>query len=460
MQAVSDPSFAHSSLQSQRVPLNKVVIASAITASLGGLLFGFDTAVISGVTKALTVVYDLNAKTFAFTVAVALWGTLLGAAVGGFFGDRFGRRTSLRLLAGLFIVSAAGCAFAWSWGSFVVFRFLAGVAIGSSSVVGPMYIAEIAPAWWRGRMVALFQLNIVFGIVVAYASNYIIGTMNFGATEWRWKLGVSAVPAVFFLVMLYRIPRSPRWLMKQGLLEEARRVLGMVAPTAVEDEFAEIRASLASDEAAGSQPLFSRRFRKPVILAILLALFNQLSCINPILYYLNDIFASAGFGKTSADLQALAVGGTNMVFTIVAMTVIDKFGRKKLLLIGSVGTCVCLGLMAWIKYSGQFQNLFLIPLMGFVAFFAVSQGSVIWVYISEIFPNSVRGKGQSLGSFTHWFACATMANLFPIVLVHSPSGPYFFCSAMMVVQFIVVARFFPETRGYTLEQLQEKLETV
>ena len=337
---------------------------------------------------------------------------------------------------------------------------MAGVAIGSSSVVGPMYIAEIAPAWWRGRMVALFQLNIVFGIVVAYLSNYVIGIMNFGATEWRWKLGVSALPAVFFLLMLYRIPRSPRWLMKQGKVDEAREVLAKVAPTAVQEEFNDIRESLAADAAAGSQPLFSRRFRKPVILAIVLALFNQLSCINPILYYLNDIFASAGFGKASADLQAVAVGATNMLFTIVAMSVIDKFGRKKLLLLGSVGTCICLGTMAWIKYTHQHQNLFLVPLIGFVAFFAVSQGSVIWVYISEIFPNSVRGKGQSLGSFTHWLACATMANLFPIVLVHSPSGPYFFCSAMMLVQLVGVARFFPETRGYTLEQLQQKLETV
>jgi SP family arabinose:H+ symporter-like MFS transporter len=337
---------------------------------------------------------------------------------------------------------------------------MAGVAIGSSSVVGPMYIAEIAPAWWRGRMVALFQLNIVFGIVVAYLSNYLIGLGSFGMSEWRWKLGVSALPAVFFLAMLYRIPRSPRWLMKQGLNEEARQVLMKVAPTAVDAEFADIRESLQADAVAGNQPLFSRRFRKPVILAILIATFNQLSCINPILYYLNDIFASAGFSKASSDLQAVAVGATNMLFTIVAMSVIDKFGRKKLLLLGSVGTCVCLGTMAWIKYTREHQNLFLIPLIGFVAFFAVSQGSVIWVYISEIFPNSVRGKGQSLGSFTHWFVCASMANLFPIVLVHSPSGPYFFCSVMMVVQFIVVARFFPETKGYTLEQLQKRLETV
>jgi SP family arabinose:H+ symporter-like MFS transporter len=440
--------------------LNRTVIESSITAALGGLLFGFDTAVISGVTKALNTRFDLNPRTLAFTVAVALWGTLAGAAVGGYIGDRFGRRYSLRILAVLFIGSALGCAFAWDWYSFVLFRFVAGVAIGASSVVGPMYIAEIAPAYWRGRMVALFQLNIVFGIVVAYFSNYVIGTMNFGPAEWRWKLGVSAAPAIFFLMMLFRIPRSPRWLMEKGNLEEARQVLKLVAEDAAPEEYVAIQESLISDRKAGNQPLFSRRFRIPVILAITIALFNQFSGINPILYYLNDIFASAGFSKVSSDLQAVVIGATNMLFTIVAMSVIDKVGRKKLLILGSVGTCVCLSIIGYFKFTGEHQSLLIWPLIGFVAFFAVSQGSVIWVYISEIFPNSVRGKGQSLGSFTHWFACASLANLFPIVVQHSASGPYIFCAAMMVVQFFVVIRFFPETKGYTLEELQQRLETV
>jgi sugar porter (SP) family MFS transporter len=443
-----------------KVKLNSTVIAASVTAALGGLLFGFDTAVISGVTRALNAHFILSAKGLAFTVAVALWGTLFGAAIGGWLGDRFGRRYSLRILAVLFIASALGCAFAWDWYSFISFRFVAGVAIGASSVVGPMYIAEIAPAYWRGRMVALFQLNIVFGILVAYFSNYIIGTINFGATEWRWKLGVSALPAVFFLIMLFRIPRSPRWLMEKGKLDEARQVLLQVAGASAPFEYKAIEESLKSDREAGSQPLFSRRFRIPVALAITLALFNQFSGINPILYYLNDIFASAGFSKVSSDLQAVVVGATNMLFTIVAMSVIDKVGRKKLLILGSVGTFVCLSTIGLLKFTGKHQDLLLWPLVGFVAFFAVSQGSVIWVYISEIFPNSVRGKGQSLGSFTHWIACASLANLFPIVVEHSASGPYIFCASMMVLQFFVVLRFFPETKGFTLEELQAKLETV
>ena len=460
MQVSAPPSSPLANLH--KVRLNRTVVAASITAALGGLLFGFDTAVISGVTKALNGQFHLPAAGFAsaFTVAVALWGTLFGAAVGGFLGDHFGRRYSLRILAILFSVSAIGCAVAWDWYSFVAFRFIAGLAIGASSVVGPMYIAEIAPAYWRGRMVALFQLNIVFGIVVAYFSNYLIGRMNFGDTEWRWKLGVSALPAVLFLLMLFRIPRSPRWLMEKGKLDEARQVLREVAGDSAQFEYKAIEESLEADRAAGNQPLFSRRFRIPVMLAITLALFNQLSGINPILYYLNDIFASAGFNKVSSDLQAVAVGATNMLFTIVAMTLIDRVGRKKLLLVGSVGTCLCLSMMGFIKYTGRYQQEFLWPLAGFVAFFAVSQGSVIWVYISEIFPNTVRGKGQSLGSFTHWIACASFANVFPIVAKHSPSAPYIFCASMMLLQLIVIGRFFPETKGYTLEELQVELETV
>jgi SP family arabinose:H+ symporter-like MFS transporter len=442
-----------------KVRLNRTVIESTITAALGGLLFGFDTAVIAGVTTALTDRFHLTATSLGFTVAIALWGTLVGAACGGWTGDRWGRRYSLRVLAILFALSALGCAYSWDWTSFVVFRFIAGVAIGASSVVGPMYIAEIAPASWRGRMVGCFQLNIVFGILVAYFSNYLIGTFNVGATEWRWKVGVAAVPAVLFLLMLFRIPRSPRWLVEKGKIDEARKVLQQIAGHAADAELSEIEESLASDRAAGSQPLFSRRYRIPVMLAIALALFNQFSGINPILYYLNDIFARAGFSKVSGDLQAVAIGATNLIFTLVAMSIIDKVGRKKLLIVGSIGTLVCLSIVAAIFITHKYSNLVLFPLIGFVAFFAVSQGSVIWVYISEIFPNSVRGKGQSLGSFTHWVTDASLTNLFPIVLVHFVALPFIFFASMMVLQFIVVLRFFPETKGFTLEQLQQQLET-
>jgi sugar porter (SP) family MFS transporter len=435
------------------------VIECTIAAALGGLLFGFDTAVISGVTTALTNTYHLTASSLGFTVAIALWGTILGAAGGGIAGDRFGRRDSLRALAVLFAVSSLGCAFAWDWMSFMVFRFIAGVAIGASSVVGPMYIAEIAPARWRGRMVGSFQLCIVSGIVVAYFSNFLIGTLGFGDTEWRWKIGVSALPAILFLAMLFRIPRSPRWLVEKGRFDEARNVLARVAGPAADQELADIKESLESDRRAGNQPLFSKRYRIPVMLAITLALFNQFSGINPTLYYLNDIFAKAGFDKVSGDLQAVAIGMTNLIFTAFAMSIIDKVGRKRLLIIGSVGTFVCMSLISALFYTGSHQNLLLWPLVGFVAFFAMSQGSVIWVYISEIFPNSVRGKGQSLGSFTHWLTCAALSNVFPIVAARSAAGPFIFFACMMALQFFVVTRFFPETKGFTLEQLQQRLET-
>ena len=448
-----------SSTTPSNVPLNRIVVESTITAALGGLLFGFDTAVIAGITRALTTKFNLTATTLGFTVAIALWGTIFGAASGGYAGDRFGRRASLRALAVLFIASALGCAFSWDWASFVLFRFVAGVAIGASSVVGPMYIAEIAPAAWRGRMVGSFQLNIVFGMLVAYFSNYVIGTFNLGLTEWRWKLGVSAFPALLFLLMLFRIPRSPRWLVEKGRVAEARQVLDQIAPALAGEELAAIKASLASDHAAGNQPLFSRRYRIPVMLAVLLAIFNQFSGINPILYYLNDIFNRAGFSKISSDLQAVAIGATNLFFTMLAMSIIDKVGRKKLLIVGSIGTFVCLSIISTLFYTGKHQNLLLWPLVGFVAFFAVSQGSVIWVYISEVFPNSVRGKGQSLGSFTHWLVCAILSTFFPVVAQHSAAGPFIFFASMMVLQLIVVTRFFPETKGFTLEQLQARLET-
>jgi sugar porter (SP) family MFS transporter len=438
---------------------SRTVIECTIAAALGGLLFGFDTAVISGVTTALTTAYHLTASSLGFTVAIALWGTILGAAGGGIAGDRFGRRDSLRALAVLFAVSSLGCAFAWDWTSFMVSRFIAGVAIGASSVVGPMYIAEIAPARWRGRMVGSFQLCIVSGIVVAYFSNFLIGTLGFGDTEWRWKIGVSALPAILFLAMLFRIPRSPRWLVEKGRFGEAQNVLARVAGPAADQELADIKESLESDRRAGNRPLFSKRYRIPVMLAITLALFNQFSGINPTLYYLNDIFAKAGFDKVSGDLQAVAIGMTNLIFTAFAMSIIDKVGRKRLLIIGSVGTFVCMSLISALFYTGSHQNLLLWPLVGFVAFFAMSQGSVIWVYISEIFPNSVRGKGQSLGSFTHWLTCAALSNVFPIVAARSAAGPFIFFACMMALQFFVVTRFFPETKGFTLEQLQQRLET-
>ncbi len=437
--------------------LSPILLRSTIVAALGGLLFGFDTAVIAGITGALTKTYDLDPGSLGFTVAAALAGTIVGAMLAGFPGERFGRRDSLRGMAVLYVISALGCAFAWSWASLVVFRFIGGLGIGGSSVLGPMYIAEIAPAKWRGRLVGFFQFNVVAGILFAYLSNYIIGTLGFGETEWRWKLGVSAVPAVLFFLMLYAIPRSPRWLVSKGRMDEARTVLKISGVENIDDEIAQMAATVDRDQSHGAQPLFVRQYRLPIFLAISIAMFNQLSGINAILYYLNDIFAKAGFTKVSSDLQSVAIGATNLLFTLIAMSIIDRVGRRKLLITGSIGTAICLGGVAAVFASGAHENLLVWLLVGFIAFFAFSQGAVIWVYISEVFPNRVRAKGLSLGSFTHWVMNALISGIFPSLAARSKAIPFVFFSAMMVLQLVVVLTTYPETKGVSLEQIQKKL---
>ena len=437
--------------------LNGYLLKSTIVAALGGLLFGFDTAVISGTTRALTDQYGLSAESLGITVASALVGTLVGAALAAFPGDRYGRRDSLRVMAVLYLISALGCAFAWNWPALVLFRFIGGLGIGGSSVLGPMYIAEISPADWRGRLVGLFQFNIVFGILLAYLSNYLLGLAGLGATEWRWELGVSAIPAFLFFLMLFGIPRSPRWLAEVGRVDEARTVLRLIGEKDYEQRLREIVDSIAESKTGGKEALFQKRYAFPVFLAVSIGAFNQLAGINAILYYLNDIFRSAGFGKVSGNLQAVAIGATNLVFTMVAMSVIDKVGRKTLLLIGSVGTAVCLAGVATIFAFDQRQNLLVWLLVGYIAFFAVSQGAVIWVYISEVFPNVVRAKGQSLGSFTHWVMNALISGIFPLVAARSGAYPFAFFSTMMIVQFFVVLLIYPETKGITLEEMQKRL---
>jgi SP family arabinose:H+ symporter-like MFS transporter len=440
--------------------LNRYLLKSTIVAALGGLLFGFDTAVISGTTRALTDQYSLSPESLGITVASALVGTLIGAALAAFPGDRYGRRDSLRVMAVLYLISALGCAFAWNWPALVLFRFIGGLGIGGSSVLGPMYIAEISPADFRGRLVGFFQFNIVFGILLAYLSNYLLGLAGFGATEWRWELGVSAIPAFLFFLMLFRIPRSPRWLAEVGRVDEARTVLRLIGEKDYEQRLREIVDSIAESKTGGKEALFQKRYAFPVFLAISIGAFNQLAGINAILYYLNDIFASAGFGKVSGNLQAVAIGATNLIFTMVAMSVIDKVGRKTLLLIGSVGTAVCLVGVATIFAFDQHQNLLVWLLVGYIAFFAASQGAVIWVYISEVFPNVVRAKGQSLGSFTHWVMNALISGIFPLVAARSGAYPFAFFSTMMIVQFFVVLLIYPETKGITLEEMQKRLEGV
>jgi SP family arabinose:H+ symporter-like MFS transporter len=439
--------------------LNAYLIKSTIVAALGGLLFGFDTAVISGTTNNLSVVYQLTAQLLGITVSAALIGTILGAMFAGIPGDKWGRRDSLRVMAVLYILSALGCAFAWNWDALVFFRFIGGLGIGGSSVLGPMYIAEIAPASWRGRLVGVFQFNVVSGILLAYFSNYLVGLQHFSVdAEWRWKLGVAAIPAALFLALLFTIPRSPRWLAKKQRLDEAREVLRLSGDKNYEENLREIVASIDAEHGLADEPLFSAKYRLPIFLAVTIGFFNQLSGINAILYYLNDIFASAGFSKVSGDLQAVAVGFTNLIFTMIAMSVIDKVGRKKLLLIGAVGTAACLGGVAAIFSMNQHQDLLVWLLVGFIASFAFSQGSVIWVYISEVFPNRVRAKGQSLGSLSHWLMNAAISFAFPTLAAWSKSIPFMFFSVMMVLQFFVVLFIYPETKGVTLEEMQKRLK--
>lgn len=436
--------------------LNGFLVKSTMVAALGGLLFGFDTAVIAGATADLTSVYHLSPGSLGLTVSIALWGTVAGAISAGVPGDRYGRRDSLRGLAALYLISALGCGFAWSWASLVSFRFIEGLAIGGSSVLGPMYIAEIAPAKWRGRLVGFFQLNVVFGIMLAYFSNYLIGLAHFGLIEWRWMMGVSAIPAALFFGMLFGIPRSPRWLVKKQKVEEARKVLRLTGESDFERELQSIISSIDLEHSSHAA-LFSRKHSFPIFLAVSIAMFNQLAGINAILYYLNDIFSRAGYSKVSAGLQSVVIGATLLIFTLLAMLVIDKLGRKKLLLIGSVGTCICLAGIAAIFFAQRHQNLLLWLLVGYIAFFAFSQGAVIWVYISEVFPNQVRAKGQSLGSFSHWSMNAIISGLFPLVAASSGGYPFVFFSAMMVLQFFVVLFVYPETKGISLEDMQRKL---
>jgi sugar porter (SP) family MFS transporter len=437
---------------------NAYLVKSTVVAALGGLLFGFDTAVISGTTSNLKLVYHLTPHLLGVTVSAALIGTIFGAMFAGIPGDKYGRRDSLRGMAVLYIISALGCAFAWNWYALVAFRFIGGLGIGGSSVLGPMYIAEIAPASWRGRLVGVFQFNVVAGILLAYLSNFLVGTQHFTVdAEWRWKLGVSALPAAVFFGLLFTIPRSPRWLVKKQRVAQAREILRLTGEQNYEKEVREIVESIDAEHGHADEPLFSSKYRLPIFLAITIGFFNQLSGINAILYYLNDIFASAGFSKVSGDLQAVVVGFTNLVFTMIAMSVIDKVGRRRLLLVGAVGTAACLGGVATVFSMNRHQDLLVWLLVGFIASFAFSQGSVIWVYLSEVFPNRVRAKGQSLGSLSHWLMNAAISFAFPALAAWSRSIPFVFFSAMMVLQFFVVLFVYPETKGVTLEEMQKKL---
>jgi SP family arabinose:H+ symporter-like MFS transporter len=430
---------------------------ATVVGALGGLLFGFDTAVIAGTTRSLTAVYGLSPRTLGFTVAIALIGTIIGAMSAGIPGQKWGGREALRILAVFYVLSALGCAFAWNWYVLLAARFLGGLGIGGSSVLGPVYIAELAPAKIRGRLVGLFQINVVIGILLAYFSNYCIARLGLGAAEWRWQFGVAALPAVLFLVMLFGIPPSSRWLVTQNRVDEARSVLQLMGADNPEAELKEIVDSIHLERLQTSEPLFAWKYRRPIFLAISIGMFNQLSGINAILYYLNDIFGAAGFSKVSGDLQAVAVGSMNLAATLLGMSVIDKLGRKTLLLIGSVGTAACLAGVSAVFFTQSHQSFLLWLLVGYIAFFAISQGAVIWVYISEIFPTRVRAKGQALGSSSHWIMNALIAYTFPQLAKSSGAYPFVLFAVMMAVQFFVVLFLYPETKGLTLEQMQHRL---
>ena len=428
----------------------------AFVSSLGGFLFGFDTAVISGAEKTIQQVFQLTNFWHGFTIAIALFGTIAGTLICGRPADTWGRRTSLQCIAVLYVVSALGSALFVNWYSFCFFRFLGGIAVGASSVVGPMYIAEISPSNWRGRFVAFFQFNIVLGIVVAYISNYFLCGLP---QDWRWMLGVLAIPALILCFMVKSLPESPRWLMKKHRKDDARQVFERLGEKNIVQELQDIEESLQSIK--DNERLFQRAYLKPMMIAFLVATFNQLSGINAILYYAPRIFETAGVLRDSALMQSVLIGVTNLTFTMIAMIIIDKVGRRKLLLTGSVGMILSLGSVATGFYLGTLQGgWMMIFLIGFIASFATSLGAVIWVIIAEVFPNSVRSKGQVFGSMTHWVWSALLSWIFPVIVGGYKNGGmiiFAFFTLAMIFNFFFALKILPETKNKSLELLQKEL---
>ena len=431
----------------------------AITSALGGFLFGFDTAVISGGEQNIQAMWGLSDIMIGQTVAMALYGTIIGALFGGIPAQRFGRRTSLIWIAALFLVSAVGSAFAPEVYTLMFARFLGGLSIGASSVVAPMYISEIAPAENRGKLTALFQFNIVLGILIAYFSNFLIGTDNI--ESWRWMLGVEIIPATFFLIMVFTIPESPRWLVvAKDKIEEAKEILRVINPETVD---ASLKAIQASDIDPGKNTsiseFFSKRYKFPILLAFLFAFFNQVSGINAIIYFAPRIFELTGLGAETALLSTVGVGVTNLIFTMLGLLLIDRFGRRFLMYIGSFGYIISLSAIAYAFFTQTFTGLTIpILIFVFIASHAIGQGAVIWVFISEIFPNNVRSFGNSLGSSTHWIFAALIAGNFVYIESLFGGGPIFaFFALMMVLQLLFVWKLMPETKNITLEEMEVKL---
>ncbi|MCB9306555.1 MAG: sugar porter family MFS transporter [Lewinellaceae bacterium] len=439
---------------------NTKLVFWSVTVALGGFLFGFDTAVISGGEQEIQQLWGLSNQMIGQMVAMALYGTIIGALLGGIPADRVGRKKTLIWISILYFVSAVGSALAPEIYSLMFFRFIGGLGVGASSVVAPMYISEISPASKRGQLTALFQFNIVLGILVAFLSNYLIGTADPGA--WRWMLGMEGFPAAAFIIMIFMVPESPRWLIvKEGRVEEARKILAVINPATVDASLAAITAADTTDHSKtiGIGEFFSGKYRLPILLAFLFALFNQMSGINAVIYFAPRIFNNTGMGDDAALLSSVGIGVTNLVFTMLGMVLIDRMGRRFLMYVGSFGYIISLSLVAWAFFSNQF-NGYMVPvlLFVFIAAHAIGQGAVIWVFISEIFPNEVRAYGNSLGSGTHWVFAALIAGNFVHLEGVFGGGPIFaFFAFMMVLQLLFVWKMMPETKGVSLEELQRRL---
>lgn len=434
--------------------MNRNLLFATVVSALGSFLFGFDTAVISGTTKFITAFFTLTDTTLGVTVSVALWGTMIGSLVVAKPGDLWGRRVVLIACGAAYFVSALGCALAGGWYTLLAFRFLGGIAIGASSVMAPMYIAEIAPARLRGRLVAVSQLNIVVGILVAFFTNYLL--VNTGADNWRWMFGIMVIPSAAFFALLFIVPDSPRWLVKIHQSDRARGVLEKVGAEDVESELHDIVLSLKEEQ--GAARLLQKKYRFAIWCAVLLPFFGILSGINVIMYYAPMIFEKGGASTDAAMLQAVVVGAVNLVFTVLAMFFIDRFGRRPLLMIGTVGMGLSMAGAAVHYYDQSIlgNGAMVGCVIAFVAFFAFSVGAVIWVFLSEIFPNRVRSRGQALGTFVDWLVNAVVGLVFPLALTLYGGGAVFLFFAVLEVPFFIfVLKVMPETRGKTLEELEQ-----
>lgn len=429
----------------------------ALIVSLGGFLFGFDTAVISGAEQEIQKLWNLSDALLGQMVAMALYGTILGAIFGGIPTDKYGRKQTLFIISILYLLSALGSALAPDVYSLMFFRFIGGIGVGASSIAAPLYISEIAPAARRGRLVAMFQFNIVFGILIAFLSNALVAA--WAESSWRLMLGVEVLPAALFCVAILFVPKSPRWLAtKKNDLAEAKRVLEMIDVSTADAALEKIKTSAESAPTFAKVSVFQKAFRFPLLLAILLAFFNQLSGINAVLYYAPRIFSMTGMGNSTALLSSAGIGLMNLVFTLVGMALIDRFGRKTLMYIGSLGYIFSLSFVAYCFQYNVSGFSVMLGLFVFIASHAIGQGTVIWVYISEIFPNSVRANGQAVGSSTHWILAAIIAGVFPFFAgKFGIQYTFMFFAAMMVMQLLYVWKMMPETKGKALEDIEQAM---